>query len=131
MKKLFFIVALVLPLVFTSCKKDDAITTNEFVGLWELCKIYFPQEDRWYYAEKDIDELHEVEFYDDGSGQFNNYYKSHIDVAPFYWVVTDKQLRLVMGENVDSYEAYWLESINSKELIISNEEKTSYYKRVK
>ena len=133
MKKLIFILATMLPLLFVACSyKDEATLQNEIVGLWELSKKYIPEDNRWYYAEEDIDELHEVEFYDDGSGQFNNYYKSGIVTIPFYWVIADKQLRLVLSENSESYEAYWLESLSGNELILTDADNaTSYYKRRK
>lgn len=133
MKKLIFILATMLPLLFVACNnKDEATLQNEIVGLWELSKKYIPEDNRWYYAEEDIDELHEVEFYDDGSGQFNNYYKSGIVTIPFYWVIADKQLRLVLSENSESYEAYWLESLSGNELILTGADNaTSYYKRRK
>ncbi len=133
MKKLIFILATMLPLLFASCNNDEKTTPeSEIIGLWELSKKYIPEDNRWYYAEEDIDELHEVEFYDDGSGQFNNYYKSGIATTPFYWVVADKQLRLVMGKNSESYEAYWLESLSGNELVLRGvDDATSYYKRRK
>ncbi|MDO5487844.1 MAG: hypothetical protein Q4F42_05125 [Rikenellaceae bacterium] len=133
MKKLIFILATMLPLLFVACSnKDETTPQNEIVGLWELSKKYIPEDNRWYYAEENIDELHEVEFYDDGSGQFNNYYKSDIATIPFYWTVTDKQLRLVLGEGSDSYEAYWLESLSSNEMVLKDaNDATSYYKRRK
>ena len=133
MKKLIFILATMLPLLFIACSdKDETTPQNEIVGLWELSKKYIPEDNRWYYAEENIDELHEVEFYDDGSGQFNNYYKSGIAIIPFYWVVADKQLRLVLSENNESYEAYWLESLSGNELILTDADNaTSYYTRRK
>ncbi len=122
--------ATMLPLLFVACSNDDEkVSQSELVGLWELSKKYIPEDNRWYYAEEDIDELHEMEFCDDGSGQFNDYYKSNISIKPFYWVVADKQLRLVLGEDSNSYEAYWLESLSEDELVLKRDDGTSYYKR--
>ena len=129
MRKLIFIMATLLPLFFVACNKEEE-PTSKIVGLWELSQMYFPDEQRWYNAEVDIEELHEVEFKNDGSGQFNDYYKSEIRITPFYWVLTDTQLRLVVGADGDRYEAYRLGELNDNELIIQNDEATSYYKRV-
>ncbi len=118
---------MVLPLMFTACKKDDPNSQSEIVGLWELTKKYIPEEDRWYNAEVDLDELNQVEFNKDGSGQFS-WYKGALQITKFCWALTDTQLRLVYD---DRYEAYWLGELNKRELIIQNEDGTSYYKRVR
>lgn len=132
MKKLFVLLAIALPMLLISCNKDDEKKEQDaIVGLWELTKSYIEEDNRWYYAEDDISQLHEIEFCGDGSGQFNDYYKSEIRVTPFAWVVADKQLRMVMGENSDSYKAYVIESMSENELIISREKVRSYYKRMK
>lgn len=131
MMKRLFLLAIILPMLFVACDKEDSKPKHQISGLWELTKSYNGYDRVWYYADEDLQELHEIEFSDDGSGQFNDYFVSGVSVRPFAWVVTDNQLRLLMGEDADEYRSYIIEDINKNELVLYRENVTSYYKRMK
>ena len=130
MKKLIFMLATMLPLMFVACndnENDEKQPKHQIVGLWELEKAYIEEDDRWWYAKDDISDMYQLEVKNDNSGKFTHYSSFNIIEEPFTWQVVENQFRLVMPDN--TYQAYKIEQINDEQLILTKDLVTKYYKR--
>lgn len=128
MKKLIFMLATMLPLLFVACNNDEnEIPKHEIVGLWELEKAYIAEDDRWWYAEDDIADMYQLEVKNDDSGKFAHYSSFNIIEEPFTWQVVDNQFRLVLPDK--TYRAYVIEHISNEQLILTKDQVINYYKR--
>lgn len=130
MKKLIFMLATMLPLMFVACndnENDEKQPKHQIVGLWELEKAYIEEDDRWWYAKDDISDMYQLEVKNDGSGKFTHYSNFNIIEEPFTWQVVENQFRLVMPDN--TYQAYKIEQISDEQLILTKDLVTKYYKR--
>ena len=127
MKRLLLLATL-LPMLFVACNNEENHPSQpEIVGLWELSKAYIAEDDRWWYAEDDISDMYQLEVKNDGSGKYTHYSSFNIIEEPFTWQVVENQFRLVMPDN--TYQAYKIEQISDKQLILTKDLVTKYYKR--
>ena len=130
MKRVFWALAMALPMLFVACNKDDDQgNKNSIIGLWELTKAYIEEDDRWWYAEEDMADLYQLEVSNDDSGKFTHYSSFDIVEEPFTWQVVDDQFRLVLPDK--KYQAYKIERISNDELVLVKDLVISYYKRRK
>ena len=131
MKKLIFMLATMLPLMFVACNDNENDENkppkHQIVGLWELEKAYIEEDDRWWYAKDDISDMYQLEVKNDNSGKFTHYSSFNIIEEPFTWQVVENQFRLVLPDK--TYQAYIIEQINDQQLILTKDLVTKYYKR--